>query len=74
MAQNIHEVSKQNLGGVLPAVLKQFSDEGDVIHLGVIKVNERVVLMVHELIRVTLKETHYVQVKLLVVVLNKCLD
>ena len=53
--QNIHEVSKQTLGGVLTTVLNQVSDKGDVSHPGVIKFNERVLLMVHELIRLIIK-------------------
>ena len=36
-------------------VLNQVSDEGDGIHTGVLKVGEWLFLMVHKLMRVTLK-------------------
>ena len=56
MAQNLHEVSNQTLFVVLPVALNQVSDDVGVSYPGVVKVGGRVVLVVHELIRVTLNQ------------------
>ena len=54
-SQNLREVSKQTLGGVLPTVINHIVYKGDVSDLGFVKVNDWGALMVHELMRVTLK-------------------
>ena len=52
---NLHDDYKQTLVVILPEALNQFSDAGDASHLGVVKVGERGLMMVHELMRVTIK-------------------
>ena len=61
MAHNTREESKQTLGDVLPAVLHQVIYEGDVSHPEVLKVVNLGVLMVHYLMRVTLKPINFLE-------------
>ena len=55
MAHNIHEYFKKTLGDILTAVLNQIRDEGDGSNMGVVKVVKQGVLMLHEIMRVTIK-------------------
>ena len=59
--QNLHEASNQNLGDILPTVLKQVSDEGDVSNPGVVKVGDQGFMMVHKIMRVILKHINVIR-------------
>ena len=52
----ICEESKQNRSNFLPTVLNQVSDEDDSSHMGFVKVRDKLVMMAHKLIRVTIKQ------------------
>ena len=61
VAHNLCEVLNNTLGNVLPKVINQVIDEGNDSHSGVVKVGDRLFLMVQELMRVKIKTNKFPQ-------------